>query len=172
MTGSVLGSKFTDGLACPGVPESNAGLAGMVIGQTDREHLAVRAVSQTQYDLALRERPADFLAGGSIPEPDEAVVIARGQDLAVRLKCQGRDIVGVRHRRKPQAARARLPESHLARCDRARIAPGRKVSAVRAAAQDRGRSSQGCAEKVFPEYDLSRGPTRESVLVPKRPWHW
>ena len=123
MTAVRAGQKFTDGLACFGIPESNAGLAGVIIGQTDREHLAVRAVGQTEHDLALRKRPADFLAGGSIPEPHKAVVIARGQDLAVGLKCQGRDIVGVRQRRKPQAARARVPDSHLARCDRAGLLP-------------------------------------------------
>ena len=155
-----------------GVPESNAGLAGMVIGQTDREHLAIRAVGQAEHDLALRKRPADLLAGGSIPEPHQAVEIARGQDLAVGLKCQGRDIVGVRHRRKPQAARARFPDSHLARRDRAGIAPGRKVSAVRTERKTADAASQGSAERVFPEYDRSRGPRRESVLVPQHPWPW
>ena len=117
-------------MACRGIPESNAGLAGMIVGQSHREHLAVRAVGQAQDDLALSERPADLPAGGRIPEPDQSIVIARGQDLAVGVECQGRDVVGVRHRREPQPARARVPESHLAGETAVRVASGREASAV------------------------------------------
>ena len=87
------GQELTDGIAGFGIPESNAGLA-FILGQTDREHLAVGAVGQTEHDLALRQRAADFLAGGGVPEPHQAAEIARGQDLAVRLERQGRDVVG------------------------------------------------------------------------------
>src|SRR5262249_37148041 len=45
------GQQFAEGPAGRGIPESSAGLAGMIAGQTHREYLAVRAVGQAEDDF-------------------------------------------------------------------------------------------------------------------------
>ena len=126
------GQQPPDSLAACRIPKRDAGLARVVIRQTHRQYLAVRAVGQAEHDLALRQRPADLLAGGCVPEPHQAVEVARGEDLAVGLKGQCDHVIGVQERGQSHAARARVPEPNLARGPAIGIAAGREGLAVRA----------------------------------------
>ncbi len=122
----------------------------MVGGETHREHFTIGAERQANHDLALRKRPADLPACRGIPEPDQSVEIARGQHLAVGLEGQGRDIVGVRHRRVSQPARACVPESHLACHTTVRMASAREASAV----------GTDCDTTDLPAGVVRRGPSQ------------